>query len=138
MIGTWPWYIWLIGALFILFIGAVESAWRLFKAARGGEQKAITDLQNYKTRQLELTWNPQDEPYRWWDMTQNVPTLYFRLRVKNICGVTVNGIKVELSELTPRALACVPCPIRLMNNIIPTNDPVHSFSLNRIQEIRTS
>jgi hypothetical protein len=127
---NWPWYVWLIGASVIVLLGAVETGFRLYRAARQRGDKAILDFEAYRTRQLELSWNPAEEPYRWWDMSQSVPVLYFRLRVKNISGVTVNGIKVELSELTPRALACVPCPIRLMNNILPLNEPVHSFSLN--------
>jgi hypothetical protein len=130
MTTNWPWYVWLIGALAIVLVGAVETGYRLYRTARERGDKAILDFETYKTRQLELTWNPHEEPYRWWDMGQKVPVLYFRLRVKNISGATVNGIKVELSELIPRALPCVPCPIRLMNNILPRDEPVRKFSLN--------
>lgn len=130
-IGSWPTYVWAIIVLFVLLAGSLETSFRLYRAARRRGDDAIAVFENYRIKQLELTWNPEEEPYRWWDESQSVPVLYFRLRVKNISGVTVNGIKVELSELAPRgALACVPCPIRLMNNILPANEPVHHFSLN--------
>src|SRR5260370_31018801 len=66
MTTHWHWYVWAIGALLIMLVGAIETAYRLYKAAREKEQKAVAALENYKTRQLELTWNPDEEPYRWW------------------------------------------------------------------------
>jgi len=130
VIGAWPLYIWALGVLVILLIGATEVGYRLYREARKRGDKAIADFEYYKTGRLEVTWNPMEKPYRWWDETQNPPALYFRLLVRNVSGSTVNGVKVELSELAPRKLECVPCPIRLMNNILPGNTAVHSFSLN--------
>jgi hypothetical protein len=131
MISNLPLHVWLIGALVIIASGATETGYRFYRDARRRGDKAIVDFENYKTKQLELTWNPEEEPYRWWDMGQKpAPALYFRLRVKNISGATINGIKVELSELIPRELICVPCPIRLMNNILPRDVPEREFSLN--------
>lgn len=128
---SWSFSVWLNGILLLLLIAVVKTSYHLYSQARLRMVEAIADFENYKTRQLKLTWNPQEEPYRWWDMNQKpAPALYFRLCVKNISGVTVNGIKVELSELIPRELPCVPCPIRLMNNILPRDAPEREFSLN--------
>ncbi len=131
MISNLPLHVWLIGALIIIASGAAETGYRFYRDARKRGDEAIADFENYKTRQLEVTWNPNEEPYRWWDKKQKpAPALYFRLRVQNISGSTVDGVKVELSELTPRELDCVPCPIRLMNNLLPRDETEREFSLN--------
>jgi len=57
--------------------------------------------------------------------------LYFGFGVKNISGVRIDGIKVELQKVDPEPNSSyAPCPLRLRHNILPQNDPIREFSLN--------
>src|SRR4051812_11485036 len=55
VIGSLPIYVWAIAVLLILLVGVIESSFRLYGGARRRGDQAILALENYKTRQLELT-----------------------------------------------------------------------------------
>jgi len=133
---TWHWYVWAIGALLIMLAGAVESGYRLNKAAQDRARKAIADLEEVTKPRLAILWHPGGVTYHFEYVSgQNpVPSIHFRICIENISKTTeVDGIRVVLERLTPHRLPCVPCSLRLMNNILmpPAPDPrIERFSLN--------
>jgi hypothetical protein len=130
-IGSGPIYLWGIVVALILLVGTIESSFRLYRASRRREDLAVSRVREYETPRLELSWIPTESPYRWWDHTQKPPALYFGFGVKNISGVRIDGIKVELQKVEPEPNSSyVPCPLRLRHNILPQNDPIREFSLN--------
>jgi hypothetical protein len=84
---------------------------------------------------LELTWHAGEKPYLHEYRMPNDPnqTLHRHYRV-----VVINKSKTEqakdveviLENLLPRTMDCVPCHLRLMNNILPGETPIEKFSLN--------
>jgi hypothetical protein len=131
VVTGWPWFVWLIGSLLILLIGAIEKGYQLYASAKRAETVALEKVKEYETPKLALLWIPNESPYRWWDETQKPPALYFGFGVKNISGVTIHGNKVELQKVEPEpSSSYAPCPLRLRHNILPQNEPVLEFSLN--------
>jgi hypothetical protein len=136
MTSGWRWYVWATGALLIVLAGAVETGYRLYKAAQDRGQKAISDFEEATRPRLAILWHPGEVTYHFeYVAGQNpVPSIHFRICIENIStNAVVNDIRVVLERLTPHELPCVPCSLRLMNNILmpPVLDPrIERFSLN--------
>jgi hypothetical protein len=132
MTTNWPWYVWLIGALLILSAGAIESGYRLYKAAQDEAKKAIERLEEAVKPQLAIFWHPGEVTYHFEYGPTEPRSVHFRICIANISKTTsVKDIRVILKRLTPHELPCVPCSLRLMNDILPSADPpIERFSLN--------
>jgi hypothetical protein len=87
-----------------------------------------------ETASLDIVWKPGEEPY-WYPYTLPPdPTewLHFRVCIVNTGSrAQVDDVEVWLENLWPRTLACVPCHLRLMNNVLPLQQPIERFSVSR-------
>jgi hypothetical protein len=120
---------WIVGAVgvaaVLMFFIASFLAWK------EQYEKASEEIP-----ELEIRWNPGEQTYHYeypLPLDDPVLNIYFRICIVNISKRTVvTDIKVKLEKLTPHELACVPCCLRLMNDIIPVpgKTPKESFSLN--------
>jgi hypothetical protein len=136
MMENWPWYVWAIGSLLILSGYILDSGYRKFRTER---DKAAT-LQEGMKPKLEILWKPGEQTYvmPYPDGSPN-PTIHYRICIVNrSTAQAVTDIVVTLDRLAPYVLNCVPCTLRLMNNILPPGgDPkktpataIQTFSLN--------
>ena len=84
---------------------------------------------------LGILWQPEEKPYLHEYRMPNDPSQtlhsHFRVCVVNLSKKEqARDVEVILEELSPRRLDCVPCHLRLMNNILPGETPIEKFSLN--------
>jgi hypothetical protein len=131
MLQNWPWYVWAIGSLAILAGYILESGYKRFRA----ERDRADALQESMKPKLEILWKPGEETYVMpYPEGSSNPTRHHRVCIKNTSTLNaVDDIVVTLDKLVPYVLNCVPCPLRLTNNILmePNVDPKkESFPLN--------
>jgi hypothetical protein len=130
-VEDWPWYVWALGCMSILAVYVLESSFKKFQS----EKDRADILEDRARPKLEITWTPTEEVYvfRHPPGSPN-PSIHYRVCIRNTSTIdAVDGIVVTLDQLAPRALDCVPCRLRLMNNILmpPQMDVrVETFSLN--------
>jgi hypothetical protein len=81
---------------------------------------------------LAILWEPTEPEYRYEYTLPPDPTVnvHFRVCILNVSKTSVSNIRVTLDALNPRELPCVPCRLRLMNNVLPAQTPIDTFSLN--------
>jgi hypothetical protein len=84
---------------------------------------------------LGILWHPSEKPYLHEYRMPNDPSqtlhTHFRILVANLSKKEqVRDVEVILEDLSPRTLDCIPCHLRLMNNILPGDLPIERFSLN--------
>lgn len=84
---------------------------------------------------LEIVWKPGEQTYVMpYPPGSNNPTIHYRICIVNMSTTQeVRNIVVMLDNLIPYVLNCVPCRLRLMNNILiePNSDErIESFTLN--------
>ena len=133
---NWPWYVWAIGSLSILAGYVLESSYRQFRIEKEKAQNALEQLQEVTTPRLQIRWIPGEVTYHYeYGAEPNRgPSVHFRICIANVSQTAiVTDIRVVLERLTPHRLPCVPCSLRLMNNVLmpPVIDPrVERFSLN--------
>lgn len=125
----WPWYVWALGSVMILAGYILESSYRRFRT----ERDKANALQESMHPKLEILWSPGEQTYvmSYPAGSQN-PSVHYRICIVNTSiAHAVNDIVVTLDRLAPYALDCVPCRLRLMNNIYPGSAPlIERFNLN--------
>lgn len=105
---TWHWYVWAIGALLIILAGAVETGYRLYKAAQDRARNAIAEFEEITKPRLAILWHPGEVTYHFEYVAgpNPVPSIHFRICIENISKTTqINGIRVVLERLTPHVCA---------------------------------
>jgi hypothetical protein len=83
---------------------------------------------------LDIVWKPGENTYRheYFLPPPGAPlNIQFRICVVNRSETNkATNVRIRMEELSPPELPCVPCCLRLMNNILPQQEPIESFSLN--------
>ena len=84
---------------------------------------------------LEIVWKPGEPVFMMAYPSDGSTATHFRVCVRNVTtDVHLKNVRVRLESINPRELECVPCYLRLMNNIIhperSDSIPVESFDLN--------
>lgn len=113
-------------AAFMVFCSIIATRDELLR-------KYVELVREPDTPALDLIWKPGERTYHYAYRVKDNPTvnIQYRICVVNVSKRTeVKAIKVRLEALDPHELTSVPCHFRLMNNLLPHQEPIEEFSLN--------
>jgi hypothetical protein len=135
--AIWTCIVCLLGAIVLIYLSfqkgqdAPEDDSSLF----GRGAIPAPESQERDPARLEITWHAGEKPYVHEYRMPNDPSqtlhTHFRIVVINLSkGEQAKDVEVILEDISPRTLDCVPCHLRMMNNILPGDAPIEKFSLN--------